>query len=668
MKLSEILDTFAAALWAPRDVIEVRALPEPRGTNGSSRKPRFYWPEAGEFPLLAEELEALNRDGYGVFAGISPRRAKGGRKDEDCLPARATWIDFDGITPAEAEERVTVAGLPAPTMTIASGHGCHVYHGFEDQPSIEEIKGLVGDLADHVGSDPSVKNPSRVMRLPGLMNHKPDPATCCLRHVDIQARYRFEELRSLIPCYAAGKAPSRGPSNGGGAECLPVPSRRSNGQFCDPNREAVIERARRYVATVQGMEPGGRTNLAFRVAAALRNDFELSETEALPILEGWDATANNPPIAADVQYGYGELEKILRNAELYSKKAPGSLLNASKFHHTSNFNIPPISVTGDTEPAAGRLAAEFDAEGRGERKTLALPWPRLSDAARALRPGSVTVIGAPTGRGKTYFALEMALEVARTGERFAFLPLEGQKADFERRILANLAGTWDVIDDEGEGAARRREILAAHESKLNDLSRYVFENPRCQIVKGRNGKPTVPSLHYERVLDWIGDAMQKARVVFVDPIAQIDFGPREWEGQKDFMQHATGLSSSYKRSAVLVVHSVKRSGRDGKGPLTEESLQGAAEFSRLADTVLLLDAHDKKSSDVLRCGGCRETVRHDRTVTIGKARFGRGARLRLAFATEGPRFRELGVIAPAKVGSKAPAILSDASSRTPYKD
>ena len=102
---------------------------------------------------------------------------------------------------------------------------------------------------------------------------------------------------------------------------------------------------------------------------------------------------------------------------------------------------------------------------------------------------------------------------------------------------------------------------------------------------------------------------------------------------------------------VLVAHTVKRPGRSATVPLTLEDVQGSAMLGRLAHCVLMLDAHDAKSSTVYRAGGCFETVEHNRTLVVAKARHASGTRQHIAFqqASSAPQFVELGVIAPRSV-------------------
>ena len=612
LSLREVLSFYSACVWTWSDLVELRPLPPHLGER------RWITPVA--LLDLAPDLAAWNRRGANLHAGVLPRLRDGGGADADAGPGRCLWADLDGIDPRTAWKLAVGKGLPKPAMVINSGHGAHLYWTLAEAVEPGPLCAAVGDLAALLGSDPAVKNPSRLLRLPGFLNHKPPKARCELLHVAPELRYPFAELRAVIPeARPAQAAPEPHPATG-------------------PD---VVERARRYAATIPGAAEGGRSNAAFKAAAVLVNDFALAETEALPILAGWDGAANSPPL------GERELEKIMTSARKYAKRAPGekAVSRARKAEPEAVILAPPGLA----------LPAEIQAEARGERQTIPLPWPRLSDATRLLRPGSVAVIGGPPGHGKSLLAMQVCLHVHGLGVPWLYLPLEDGRADFERRLLAHLAGTWSVLEDRPETAPERERLLQVHGPELSALAAHVMVNPRRAVI-GPDGKPVVPALPYAQVLDWLGENIGAARVVVIDPLAQVDFGePQPWTGEKDFIRRVCGLVAHAGASVVLVCHTVKRRGRDRAAPLSGEDLQGAAELRRLAHAVLLLDAHDRKESAVWRTGGQRESVEHDYTILIDKARHGDGRGALLAFALDGPRFRELGVIAPAeRKGKPAP--------------
>lgn len=55
------------------------------------------------------------------------RSYEGGTKNEDVALARCLFADFDGVELKDIRQRAGEAGLPAPTLIVASGHGFHLY-------------------------------------------------------------------------------------------------------------------------------------------------------------------------------------------------------------------------------------------------------------------------------------------------------------------------------------------------------------------------------------------------------------------------------------------------------------------------------------------------------------------------------------------------------------
>jgi hypothetical protein len=169
---------YAACVYAPRDIVEVRQL-----MNGSSEQ---SWHYAYDLPGEVENFKATNLLGWNVYVGANPRPAVGVCKDANIKICRCLFADFDKPHfPADctdqagyAKSKAAEIGLPQPTMIIDSGHGIHLYWRFTEplEPS-RWIRGMKL-LSAALGSDAAIKNPERVMRLPGLLNNKPPAAPC----------------------------------------------------------------------------------------------------------------------------------------------------------------------------------------------------------------------------------------------------------------------------------------------------------------------------------------------------------------------------------------------------------------------------------------------------------------------------------------------------------
>ena len=75
---------------------------------------------------------------------------------------------------------IFMAGLPEPTIAIHSGHGIHVYWRLaEPLHDLDLWRSMQSQLNDRLDADKSIKNPERIMRMPGYMNTKEEPYQDC---------------------------------------------------------------------------------------------------------------------------------------------------------------------------------------------------------------------------------------------------------------------------------------------------------------------------------------------------------------------------------------------------------------------------------------------------------------------------------------------------------
>ena len=177
--MESALETVAAALFEPDDIVELRCI----GPRAVHRR----WTAAGRLASLAGELARFNRQGCNIYFGPNPRRGPGRSGDAGVHLARCLFCDFDGIPPGDGCGRfefvhngIFMAGLPEPTLGIASGHGIHIYWRLmEPLEDLVAWRAVQSGLASRLGADPAIKNPERLMRLPGFQNTKYKPYQDC---------------------------------------------------------------------------------------------------------------------------------------------------------------------------------------------------------------------------------------------------------------------------------------------------------------------------------------------------------------------------------------------------------------------------------------------------------------------------------------------------------
>lgn len=290
---------YAACVFKPEDIVEVRRLP-----CGQS-----IWHRAGRLCEAVRELIRDNHQGQHIYVGANPRSSWGGTRSKDVACARCLFADFDGVGLSAAQDRWCNAGLPAPTLVIASGHGIHAYWRLAE-PMIDLVtwtryqKRLISLL----GSDAAIHDPARIMRLPGFINHKKPVAPCSIVDHDPARIYDLKSLRALADSTIRG-------CKGGSAPAMYNPPIQSNAPVCDSR--SAIEIAGRAAAKWPNASKGGRNASAFQNAAYLVKNLGLTEAQAWPILQQWNCK-NRPPLP------HWELRQTLRNARIYGRHPAGN--------------------------------------------------------------------------------------------------------------------------------------------------------------------------------------------------------------------------------------------------------------------------------------------------------------------------------------------------------
>ena len=212
-----VVREYIAAIFERDDLVEIRFVPHKRAGAPSRKNPAWVSAAELEKPEYITRLQSLNEAGYHIFVSPNPRKTAGvpGVRAKDCTPdrpcgkcrkcvviARNLFVDFDNdTTPFEATVRIAEAGLPEATALINTGYGVHAYWRL-DEPlhDLDEWELYQTGLIDLLDSDTAIKDPPRVMRLPGFLNvKKPDPVACTCAGCDPRRQYSISEFPRAAP-------------------------------------------------------------------------------------------------------------------------------------------------------------------------------------------------------------------------------------------------------------------------------------------------------------------------------------------------------------------------------------------------------------------------------------------------------------------------------------
>ncbi|NES68499.1 MAG: hypothetical protein F6K24_26335, partial [Okeania sp. SIO2D1] len=139
-------------------------------------------------------MQDWNTQSFGVYMVVNG----GGHTDAEVKDCRAIFYEHDNLPKDEQKQLWQKLGLPEPTYQIdTGGKSIHSYWVFDKPSPVEDWKTLQADLLEFSKADRSIKNPSRVMRLPGFAHQK----SCNVAEIISQSgkRYSYEELRQVVP-------------------------------------------------------------------------------------------------------------------------------------------------------------------------------------------------------------------------------------------------------------------------------------------------------------------------------------------------------------------------------------------------------------------------------------------------------------------------------------
>ena len=263
------------------------------------------------------ELERLNAAGAGIFAAVNGTDGKGRRKG-NVRTLRAWWADVDL---KGAREPLDLDRLPLrPSMVIQTPGGWHLYWLAQtpipcdgEACKIEheaEVKAIARALAAF-GGDLKACDVARVLRVPGFLHLKAEPAPVALLWAD-GPRYTREQIRAAFPLEERKRATEAQRAGVAG----PAPQ-------APPQRSGILRRAAAYLDRLPPAIAGqGGHAATFDAALKILSGFDLTPDEALGlILERFNPRCEPP-------WSEAELRHKLEDAAAHAKER-GRLLDES---------------------------------------------------------------------------------------------------------------------------------------------------------------------------------------------------------------------------------------------------------------------------------------------------------------------------------------------------
>ena len=534
--------------WAElpeKALIEVRAFDE------------FGAPQVGRFSTdyidgdvgAVQWIADMNKRGRNCYAVRNPVRdtvAGAGAKDTDIIAALYLWADCD-----EGHAAENVSRFPGPKWVAAVTTGrtpsirVHTYWELtEPCYDLAVWRDAQSAIARHFGSDPSVINPSRIMRIGGTISwpakHKVERGytteltTIRTTYAEPRLPVTMDQMQRAFATYAPAVSPppTHNPPSGSGFQI-------------DTGNAPSLDRERLAIQAMSGME---WHNAVIRLVASYvgkgLSDAEihaLTQPLTLPGYTG-DETAR-------------EVQTAIDGARKKGWTPPQDF--------TPNFDHAPAPTPSDPAPVAPgwkvQTAADFTAD-------FVAPEYIIDGIVQR---GRIYTLTAPTGSGKTAAMLYASVAIA-TGMPFCTHEVEagdvlfmaGENPDDVRaRVIATLefyginpancrlhfiAGTFSIRQD--------MEKLREEAAKLPNLKLIVIDT-FAAYFDGDDENSNAQALDFARLVRKIAAFDAKPAVIMpAHPVKNARRDNLSPKGGSSLLNEVDGNLTLWNESGILSLH------------------------------------------------------------------------------------------------------------------
>lgn len=183
-------DFFSAFGYSDQDKLFLRTFND-KGRDAPGKNFDF---KLKDFTYFEKILHDENKADRGVFFIVNG----GGHTDKAVKTARAQFVDFDDFPFEEQIKRIKAFPLE-PSIIIKTRKSLHCYW-LLDGGEIKYFREVQERLIQYFGSDPVIKNESRVMRLYGFEHRKTDTAVMVtLIKFNPELRYNQRQFHEVLP-------------------------------------------------------------------------------------------------------------------------------------------------------------------------------------------------------------------------------------------------------------------------------------------------------------------------------------------------------------------------------------------------------------------------------------------------------------------------------------
>jgi len=503
--------------------------------------------------LNEDDFKMYNDVGYGVYFTVNEfnnRRTKENiTKLKHCYCDVDMAKDGDGSTREQIEERkaVIAEALVAycePTTMIDTSNGLQPLWEITDgEPSEENIeryvnvlKGIRDWTIEHGSAGDNVYDVSRVVRLPGYNHMKAEPYMCKVIHKS-EKKYVLSELEQMFPHKEVE------------AEWQPQPETKDtifqeidNIDFAEliTRAFALIGRPITFDSMGRMIDPVGETTGTF-IGRKNNRDYL--------------ASTSHDPFVGNRITATASILKI-SNSEAYK------------------WICSQYGIGKKAEPERPEIVVKK--KKRDDDARFSWGTKNLNNSFAVIEQGSLIVVAAPSGAGKTTYTFFMATANARMGNKTQYISLEVDAENFVKGISRKRAG---ITPEEKFNFNISDNKQAIYEERIKEIN--SIKNLELSSLRGSNGTTRVKDI--EEII-----AKSNPDIVFIDNLDMIapEKGEDEMLRQNNIISSL--LSFSQRTGIVIVlVHHFRKKSQGSKSQGLDE-MRGSGKIRDGADLIITI--------------------------------------------------------------------------------
>jgi len=275
----------------------------------------------------------------------------------------------------------------------------------------------------------------------------------------------------------------------------------------------------------------------------------------------------------------------------------------------------------------------------GSMRAIDVPFSSLNETCLPLCPGTLTIIGAKPGEGKSFALLQCMMHWEELGVDYVCLWLEHERYWHLSRLSAMIRRDSNLFNprwlEDAENNALARSFAVEDASILEGIGR--------RMVIGYEQS----DMTHSDLLAWIGaQARSGRRVICVDPVTALDTkGGKVFELDRDLVMGVKRIASKYNCSILFVSHP---RGKVARGAVDIDDIAGGRAYGKFSQCVIWIEQLKKVKEFRVQFSGClmSDTAELNAVWHVLKVSNGPGARLGIGFnwIKSELRWKEVGAI------------------------